>query len=165
MTSRRFLAALALSLSGIVVVASGCSSSSAGSSSASESTTTTANAYGTGAGRPTSEVILDAQARTVLDQLIAYPGVSQAQVSAAVLTFEPGARTGLHRHDAPLFVYVLEGTITVTYDGGVVKELSAGMGFLEAIGTAHEGENRTDGPVRLLAVNVGAQGVTNTVSL
>lgn len=143
-----------------------CSGSSSSSSTATTTTTpASASAYGEGSGKPTSNSVLDKQARTVLDQLITYPGVSQAQVSAAVLTFEPGAKTGLHRHDAPLFVYVLEGTITVTYDGGVVKQFSQGQGMLEAVGTAHEGENRTDSTVRLLAVNLGAEGVANTVTL
>lgn len=146
----------------VAAVAAGCSSDSGTSST---TTTTAASAYGSGAGKPTSSPVLDKQSRTVLDQVLAYPGVSQAQVSAAVLTFEPGARTGMHRHDAPLFVYVLEGTITVTYDGGVVKEFSTGQGMLEAVGTAHEGENRTGSIVRLLAVNLGADGVANTVTL
>ena len=82
-----------------------------------------------------------------------------------MLTFAPGASTGLHKHDAPLYVYVLEGTITVTYEGGIVKNYSAGSAILEAVGTAHNGENRTDQTVKLLVVNMGAEGVTNTVSL
>lgn len=167
MSTRRFLP-FAASAAVVLLLAAGCSS---GSSAASDPTTTStgvaasAGQYGAGEGKPTSSPVLDKQSRTVLDQLLAYPGASQAQVSAAVLTFPPGARTGMHRHDAPLFVYVLEGTITVTYDGGVVKEFSVGSALLEAIGTAHEGRNLTDAPVKLLAVNMGAEGVANTVTL
>jgi len=112
--------------------------------------------------------LLDAQERTILDQLLEYPHDSQAQVSAAVLEFAPGAETGWHYHDAPLFVYVLEGTVTVTYDVDgteVVKEYGPGESIMEAIGTHHVGRNLGDVPVRLLAVNIGADGIANTVSL
>jgi quercetin dioxygenase-like cupin family protein len=149
---------LALSLS-IGLVGVGCSSDSSSSDS---SATTTAAATN---GKPQSSVVLDKQAQTVLDQLLQYPTGSQAQVSSAVLTFAPGASTGLHKHEAPLYVYVLEGTITVTYEGGIVKNYSEGSAILEAVGTAHNGENKTDKPVRLLVVNMGAEGVANTVTL
>lgn len=141
------------------ILAAGCSSASSSTSS-----TSTSAAPATG-GKPQSSTILDKQAQTVLDQLLQYPTGSQAQVSSAVLTFAPGASTGLHKHEAPLYVYVLEGTITVTYDGGVVKNYSEGSAILEAVGTAHNGENRTDKPVKLLVVNMGAEGVANTVTL
>jgi quercetin dioxygenase-like cupin family protein len=111
--------------------------------------------------KPQSSPLLDKQTTTVLDQLLTYPSSGQAQVSSAVLTFAPGATTGMHRHDAPLYMYVLEGTITVTYEGGVVKEYSAGQAILEAVGTAHNGANLTDAPVKLLVVNMGAEGVAN----
>ena len=149
---------LALSLS-LGLVAVGCSSDSSSSSSTTTSTAATTN------GKPQSSVVLDKQAQTVLDQLLQYPIGTQAQVSSAVLTFAPGASTGLHKHEAPLYVYVLEGTITVTYEGGIVKEYSQGSAILEAVGVAHNGENKTDKPVKLLVVNMGAEGVANTVTL
>ena len=143
------------------VLTTACSSN-AGSTTPDTTSTTVAP---TTSGKPESSPILDKQAQTVLDQLLQYPTGSQAQVSSAMLTFAPGASTGLHKHDAPLYVYVLEGTITVTYEGGIVKNYSAGSAILEAVGTAHNGENRTDQTVKLLVVNMGAEGVTNTVSL
>jgi len=151
--------ALAVVLGALTLGCSGTSSSDAASAT---TTTTTAVPAST---KPQSSPLLDKQSTTVLDQLLSYPSSGQAQVSSAVLTFAPGATTGLHRHDAPLYVYVLEGTITVTYDGGVVKEYSTGQAILEAVGTAHNGTNLTDAPVKLLVVNMGAEGVTNTVSL
>jgi quercetin dioxygenase-like cupin family protein len=152
---RNILIALSITVG---VLAAGCSSDSSTSGS---STTTVAATTG----KPESSVVLNKQAQTVLDQLLQYPTGSQAQVSSAVLTFAPGASTGLHKHEAPLYVYVLEGTITVTYDGGVVKNYSEGSAILEAVDTAHNGENRTDKPVKLLVVNMGAEGVANTVTL
>ncbi len=154
-SARSLFAAMAFS----ILVITGCSSTS--SSSTQSSTTSTA----ADTGKPQSSLVLDKQAQTVLDQLLQYPGGSQAQVSSAVLTFAPGASTGLHKHEAPLYVYVLEGTITVTYDGGIVKNFSEGSAILEAVGIAHNGENKTDKPVKLLVVNMGAAGVANTVTL
>jgi len=152
------IVAIALSLS-LGLVAVGCSSDSSSSTSTTTSTAAATN------GKPQSSVVLDKQAQTVLDQLLQYPIGTQAQVSSAVLTFAPGASTGLHKHEAPLYVYVLEGTITVTYEGGIVKEYSQGSAILEAVGVAHNGENKTDKPVKLLVVNMGAEGVANTVTL
>jgi len=143
---------------GILTLA-GCSSTTASSSQSSTTSTAVAN------GKPQSSLVLDKQAQTVLDQLLQYPGGSQAQVSSAVLTIAPGVSTGLHKHDAPMYVYVLEGTIKVTYDGGIVKNYSEGSAILEAVGIAHNGENKTDKPVKLLVVNMGAAGVANTVTL
>ncbi|MCX6511161.1 MAG: cupin domain-containing protein [Actinobacteria bacterium] len=143
---------------GILTLA-GCSSTTTSSSQSSTTSAAVAN------GKPQSSLVLDKQAQTVLDQLLQYPGGSQAQVSSAVLTIAPGVSTGLHKHDAPMYVYVLEGTITVTYDGGIVKNYSEGSAILEAVGVAHNGENKTDKPVKLLVVNMGAAGVANTVTL
>ncbi|CAB4791962.1 MAG: cupin domain-containing protein [Actinobacteria bacterium] len=143
------------------VIAISCSSKTSSSDSSLAPTT----AMQVADGKPQSSLVLDKQAQTVLDQLLQYPGGSQAQVSSAVLTFAPGVSTGLHKHDAPLYVYVLEGTITVTYDGGIVKNFSEGSAILEAVGIAHSGENKTDKLVKLLVVNMGAAGVANTVTL
>ena len=145
-----------------------CSTAAISCSSGAQSTTassTSATSPSAAPGKPEVSTILDKQAQTVLDQFLQYPTGSQAQVSSAVLTFAPGVSTGLHKHEAPLYVYVLEGTITVTYEGGIVKDFSAGSAILEAVGTAHNGENRTDKPVKLLVVNIGAEGVANTVTL
>lgn len=143
---------------GILTLA-GCSSTPASSSQSSTTSTAVAN------GKPQSSVVLDKQAQTVLDQLLQYPNGSQAQVSSAVLTIAPGVSTGLHKHDAPMYAYILEGTLTVTYEGGIVKEFSAGSAILEAVGTPHNGENKTDKPVKILVVNMGAEGVANSVTL
>jgi quercetin dioxygenase-like cupin family protein len=161
-SSRRSLRTMAvlLTLSAGVLFA-GCS----GSDSASTASSTTTSVAPATPGKPEVSTVLDKQAQTILDQLLQYPTGSQAQVSSAVLTLAPGVSTGLHKHDAPLYAYILEGTLTVSYEGGIVKEISAGSAILEAVGTPHNGENRTDKPVRILVVNIGAEGVANTVTL
>ena len=161
MNLRRVTSVIAFALA-LGALSVSCSSSS---SSDSATASTTSTAVVSASTKPESSPLLDKQATTVLDQLLTYPSSGHAQVSSAVLTFAPGATTGLHRHEAPLYVYVIEGTITVAYDGDVVKEYSAGQAILEAVGTAHNGTNLTDAPVKLLVVNMGAEGVANTVSL
>ncbi len=116
---------------------------------------------GSAGGSKTS--LLDKQQLTVLDQPIAYPTKKPAQVSSSVLQLEPGQETGWHRHKAPMYAYVLEGTLTVEYDAGVVKEYPTGTALMEAQGVWHNGTNKGDVPVRVLEVNLGAKGVKNTV--
>ena len=109
------------------------------------------------------EVLLEAQQLTTLDQPIAYPKKTPAEVSSYITTLEPGQETGWHRHKVPLFVYVLEGSVSVEYDAGVVKEYPAGSAFMEAEDIWHNGTNTGDDAVRILTVYMGAKGAKNTV--
>jgi hypothetical protein len=56
------------------------------------------------------------------------------------------------------------GTVTVEYDGGVVKAYPKGSVFMEATGTYHNGRNLGNEPVLLLTVSIGAEGIENTVA-
>ena len=109
------------------------------------------------------EVLLDAQELTTLDQPIAYPKKGAAEVTSYLLTVEPGQETGWHKHRVPLYVHVLEGTVTVEYDAGVVKEYPAGSTYMEAQGVWHNGTNKGDDAARFLTVYFGAKGAKNTV--
>ena len=53
--------------------------------------------------------------------------------------------------------------VTVAYDGGVTKVYRAGQAIMEAVGVWHEGTNRGHSVVKVLVVNIGADGVANTV--
>lgn len=88
---------------------------------------------------------------TVAGEKIVLPEGNQS-VKAIVVTMEPGEVTGWHTHGAPLFAYVLEGEITVTYDGIGKKLFREGDGLLEAMSVTHRGENTGEGPARILAV-------------
>jgi len=109
--------------------------------------------------------ILTKASKTVLDQLISYPTATQAEVSSTILTLTEGSETGWHRHDAPMMAYIMQGSVTVTYDGNIVKTYRAGEAFLEAVGTRHNGVSTGPGPVVILVVNFGAEGVANSVKL
>lgn len=109
------------------------------------------------------EVLLEAQELTTLDQPIAYPKKAPAQVTSYITTLEPGQETGWHRHRVPLFVYVLEGAVSVEYDAGVVKDYPAGSAFMEAEDIWHNGTNKGEDAARILTVYMGAEGAKNTV--
>ena len=171
---RRWVAGvLAVALS---ATAAGCASDGAGSGSPAGSSTTVAvgttpattpatiPAVTTSTSAVGPVALLDAATRTVLGQTVQYPA-GVAQVSSSIITLAPGTETGLHRHDAPMYAYVLQGTVTVEYDGGTVKAYPAGSALLEAVGTAHNGRNLGAEPVRILVVNIGAEGVKNSVKL
>jgi quercetin dioxygenase-like cupin family protein len=109
------------------------------------------------------EVLLEAQQLTVLDQQVKYPKKSPAQISSAIVQLEPGQESGWHRHNVPLYSYVLEGTVSIEYDAGVTKEIAAGTAFMEAQGVFHNVTNRGDAPARILEVYLGADGAKNRV--
>ncbi len=96
--------------------------------------------------------------QTIIDQTIAYPE-GTPKVTAAIVVIPPGKDTGWHIHTVPLFVYVLEGEVTVDYGSKGTKVLKAGSSILEAENWPHNGMNKTDKPLRILAVYMGAEGV------
>lgn len=108
-----------------------------------------------------AEVLLQTQ-ETILGEPIVYPAESPAEVTIAIVTLEPGAKTGWHRHAVPLAAYMLEGELTVTYDGHGERVYRAGDALVEAMETPHGGHNRGTETVRILAVFAGAEGVPNS---
>ena len=94
---------------------------------------------------------------TVLGEKIHYPA-GDAHVTAAIVTLVPGGRTILHKHDVPLFAYILEGELTVDYGTHGTRTYKQGQSLMEAMGVAHFGVNNGAQPVRLLAVYMGATG-------
>jgi quercetin dioxygenase-like cupin family protein len=97
---------------------------------------------------------------TIIDQTIAYPE-GTPKVTAAIVVIPPGKDTGWHTHAVPLFVYVLEGEVTVDYGSKGIKVYRAGEALLEAENWPHNGMNKTDAIVRIFAVYMGAEGLAN----
>jgi quercetin dioxygenase-like cupin family protein len=75
---------------------------------------------------------------------------------------KPNETTGWHRHDAPLVAWIVEGEVTVDYGASGTKTFKAGQAFVEAFKSDHNGRNTGSGDTRILAVFVGAEGVSNT---
>jgi len=53
------------------------------------------------------------------------------EITAAIVEVKPGADTGVHQHDNPLFAYILEGELTVTIADGSSKIYKAGDALME----------------------------------
>jgi quercetin dioxygenase-like cupin family protein len=99
----------------------------------------------------------------VLGAPLEYPE-GPANVTAAIVTVPPGGETGLHRHEVPLFAYILEGELTVDYGDRGKKTYRAGDAVLEAQDWPHNGVNTGTVPLRLLAVYMGGGDEKNTIA-
>ena len=95
---------------------------------------------------------------TILGETIRYPA-GDAHVTAAIVTLGAGERTILHKHEVPLFAYILEGELTVDYGSYGTRIYRAGDSLIEAMGVAHFGHNTGAVPMRLLGVYMGATGI------
>lgn len=106
-----------------------------------------------------------ATGKTVVGETISYPSASPARLTAAVVALLPDEQTGWHRHGVPVFGYVLEGELTVDYGDKGQRTYRAGDGFAEAISAPHNGRNTGTGPMRVLALFMGADGLATTVAV
>ena len=76
------------------------------------------------------------------------------------VSYPPGARDVVHRHDAHAFVYVLEGQIVMQLKGQPAVTLSAGQTFYEGPADVHVvGRNASNTePARFVVVFLKAKG-------
>jgi quercetin dioxygenase-like cupin family protein len=95
---------------------------------------------------------------------IEYPKAGKAEIISVIGELEPGGRTALHQHPVPVFVYVLEGTLTVQAQDALAREYRPGQAFLEDVNHWHQAYNRGEGPVKILVVFVGEAGKPTTVN-
>lgn len=111
---------------------------------------------------PAIDVLLSTD-KTIIGQPISYPTGAPAKVTAATVTMQPGQSTGWHKHDVPLFGYMLEGEITVDYGPKLGKKVyRKGDTLMEAINEPHDGTATSSGPASILVVFAGAEGIKNT---
>ena len=85
------------------------------------------------------------------------------QFTAVIAEVAPGGQVGRHLHPVPLFVYMLEGSLSIEMEGHGTHTFSAGQGFAEVTNTWHNGRNLTDKPVRFLIVFSGQKGTPNLI--
>jgi quercetin dioxygenase-like cupin family protein len=86
-----------------------------------------------------------------------YPGKEGRMIE---VSYPPGARDMVHRHDAHAFVYVLEGRIVMQLKGQPVVTLTAGQTFYEGPTDVHVvGRNASDTePARFVVVLLKTKG-------
>ena len=101
-------------------------------------------------------------AKNAAGQEINYPS-GNVEIVAATADFQPGTATPVHKHPYPRSIYVLEGTFTVTEEGGQPHTYPAGSLVVEAVDVWHTGSNTESGPLKLLVIDNVPAGVNNTV--
>jgi quercetin dioxygenase-like cupin family protein len=97
----------------------------------------------------------EAQVTPVFSQLL--PNVPGKALSAVVVNYAPGGKSGAHHHAGSVFAYVLTGTIRSQVSGEAkAKVYQAGESFFEPPGSSHlvsENASATE-PASLIAVFV-----------
>lgn len=95
---------------------------------------------------------------------IEYPKTGKAEIISVIGELEPGGRTALHQHPVPVFVYVLEGALTVQAEGAAARDYKPGQGFLEDVDHWHQAFNKGSAPAKILVVFVGEEGKPTTIA-
>ncbi len=90
----------------------------------------------------------------------ALPDLPGKEALMLEVSYPPGAKDMVHRHDAHAFVYVLEGTIQMQLKGGPLVTVKAGETFYEGPRDVHVvGRNASDSePARFVVVLLKRQG-------
>ncbi len=100
----------------------------------------------------------------ILGNPIAYPE-GDPNVTAAVVTLAPGASTGWHTHEVPLYAFIIEGELTVDYGEKGKKTYTVGDSLLEAMNWPHNGTNTGTVDCKLIAVYMGSSDKANTIKV
>ena len=94
--------------------------------------------------------------RTVLlRQDLAIPGQEAVLVRVEIPV---GAREGRHTHPGTAMIHVVEGALTLDYDGKPTTTYKAGESFSVEPGKVHEGINRGTAPVKAIATFIIPKG-------
>jgi quercetin dioxygenase-like cupin family protein len=85
--------------------------------------------------------------------------------SVALVEFPPGASSAAHRHNAHVFVYVLEGSLIMQVKGGQQVTLKAGDTFYENPDDIHVVSKNASAtaPAKILTFFVKDKGAPTTV--
>ena len=100
----------------------------------------------------------------VLGNPLAYPE-GDANITAAIVTLPPGASTGWHIHEVPLYAFIIEGELTVDYGEKGTKVYTVGDSVIEAMNWPHNGTNTGTVDMKLIAVYMGGGDKANAVKV
>lgn len=95
---------------------------------------------------------------TSIGQKIVYPTFQESEVSILRITIPPGKSTGWHKHEFPVFAYVLKGVLTVEIENHETLEFFENTSFSEVLGTYHSGTNNGTEDLVLIAFYMGEKG-------
>ena len=94
-------------------------------------------------------------------------GVDGKELRMLTVDIAPGAAAAPHRHNAQVFVYVLEGSVRMQVQGSPAVVLSAGQTFYEGPNDIHlvsANASQTQ-PARILVFMVKAKGAPTTTEV
>ena len=98
-----------------------------------------------------------AKATTLIETPLA--GVEGKTVIIKHFEFPPGHVGGWHTHSGPVFVYVLEGKLTIDTENTGSQSISAGELYQEPIGTKMQARNQsTTEPTKIIVFQVSEEG-------
>ena len=100
--------------------------------------------------------------KTAIGQPIVLPP-KDVQVIVTTLEIAPGAKLPRHKHPFQRYGYVMQGELTVEYEGGKRQVFHAGDFIVEALNVWHFGANTGTVPVKLLVIDQVEAGKTNTI--
>ncbi len=92
-------------------------------------------------------------------------GIAGKEATMLTVEYGPGQSSAPHRHDAHVFVYVLEGSIVMQAQGGLEVTLGPGQIFYESPKDVHAVSRNasTSAPAKFLVVMVKGKGAPITV--
>ncbi len=117
----------------------------------------------------TGQVSIALAQQTKVTPLMAQPlpGFSgpEKEGTVALVEFPPGTSSAAHRHNAHVFVYVLEGSLVMQVKGGKEVTLKAGDTFYENPGDIHVVSKNASptAPAKILTFFVKDKGAPATV--
>jgi quercetin dioxygenase-like cupin family protein len=94
-------------------------------------------------------------------------GIPDKEALMIAVTYLPGGASLPHRHDAQVFVYVLQGSMTMQVDGSAPVTLGPGQTFYEGPDDVHRvsaNASQTE-PAKILVFMVKAKGKPASRSL
>jgi len=95
---------------------------------------------------------------TSIGQKITYPDFADPEVTMLKITIPPGKSTGWHKHNIPVFAYVVKGTLTVELEDHRIIQFKEESTFAEMRDTYHNGTNMEDSDLVLIAIYMGGKG-------
>ncbi|HNX55864.1 MAG TPA: cupin domain-containing protein [Prolixibacteraceae bacterium] len=95
---------------------------------------------------------------TSIGQKITYPDFADPAVTMLKITIPPGKSTGWHKHNIPVFAYVVKGTLTVELEDHREMKFNEESTFAEMRDTYHNGKNMENSDLILIAIYMGGKG-------
>jgi len=95
---------------------------------------------------------------TIAGQGFIYPDIQSDEITLLKITFKPGQSTGWHKHEFPVFAYVLQGELTAEQEDGTLSRFTGNTSFAEVINTWHNGTNTGTEDLILIVTYLGEKG-------